>query len=109
MPLPTPFFPQINIILDTKARREYPGSLTHAELKVPADKTMAWLRTATQGEFGSAVPIVGVRRLKDSGDISDDALVKDVLANNETIVAFAGEKAAAAAAGGGTSSSWAAA
>jgi len=52
---------QVNVILDTKARREYPESLTHAEVKVPAGKTIAWFLDEVKKEFGAAVPIQGVR------------------------------------------------
>jgi len=52
---------QVNVILDTKARREYPESLTHAEVKVQAGKTIAWFLDEVKKEFGTAVPIQGVR------------------------------------------------
>jgi hypothetical protein len=51
----------VNVILDTKARREYPESLTHAEIQVPAGQTMAWFLDEVKKEFGAAVPILGVR------------------------------------------------
>ena len=52
---------QVNVILDTKARREFPSSLTHAEIKIEGDKDIKWLVAQVQREFGNVVPIIGVR------------------------------------------------
>jgi hypothetical protein len=84
---------KVNVILDTKARREYPKAATNVTIKCDADRVefrdVAWLQA--EAEKGLGITLSGIRPMKGSGVLSaTDSLSS--LTPGESVVGFLDEE-----------------
>ena len=81
---------KFNVVLDTKARMQFPTALTLAEIRCEASQAefrdLYWLLSEAQRELsGNSFPLIGLRRMK-GNEVLDLELGLKHLEDNETLV-----------------------